>query len=98
MHASVHSGHEPMVAWLLGHGADPNAAMTRTGWTPMHAAAKQNLPLIYDLLKYNGGRDDVLATCRGLGAVTPETLRAEGRRASAAKEEPVSANYRLLCY
>ncbi len=45
------------VRWLLDHGANPNTAMS-TGWTAMHAAAKNgNADLLLMLLEAGGDQN-----------------------------------------
>lgn len=62
LHCATWKGHEAMVAFLLGHGADVNARNHNDHWgtTPLHAAAHANQAAIAELLIENGA--DVNAT------------------------------------
>ena len=56
LHCAVWKGHQAMVAFLLGAGADVNAHNRNEHWgtTPLHAAAHANQAAIAELLIEHG--------------------------------------------
>ena len=65
--AAVENNQLHFVEWLLIKGANINAPMS-TGWTAMHAAAKNNHHDILDLLLEGGGNKDLLAKHKEFGS------------------------------
>ena len=64
---AAENGHHDMCRWLLGRGANPNAAMETTGWTATHAAAKTNNIQCLRVLLEAGGNPLLLAAHRDFG-------------------------------
>ena len=62
----ANSGNKEMAEWLVTRGADVNATM-HTGWTAMHAAAKQGHADILKMLLDKGGNRNLTATHREFG-------------------------------
>jgi hypothetical protein len=56
LHCAAYGGHEDLVAWLLGEGADANAKHDMDATPLMMAAAWGRLGVVKMLLQHTGGR------------------------------------------
>ena len=61
LHAATAQDQLSAVKWLLQRGADPNAAMYTTGWTPLMHAAHNCNSLITEILLANGADKNMYA-------------------------------------
>ena len=64
--ACANSGNVGMVEWLVAKGADPNLSMD-TGWTALHAAAKNGHRGVLEVLLKHGGDKSLTAIHREFG-------------------------------